>query len=266
MIAAMTEPKEYDISTAEGLLEAVASSFAFGGALIANFPDTPEVHLRQRYFCGKCRASRPHFIMLRAYPKAYGGHPITAMKDSKGTPAVFGYQCVDCNSWTFAALLNKQRLALWSPVGSGTRTPKTPDAVTHYLTEAYLAKSNGARSAAAAMYRAALEQLLHQQGYNQDTLHQKIQALVKQTEAGGGPSWAREAPFLKAIKAIGNGAIHPNDGDITRQQKLDGDLLNGIDRFMESLLDQVYEAPARKAADLALMQEAADAFDAAKKP
>ncbi len=80
----------------------------------------------------------------------------------------------------------------------------------YYLDEAYKAQCGGATSAAIVMYRAALEQLLTEQGFAVDNCAKKIQAL----EANA-PRWADniEPEILKVVKDLGNDAIHVNSGD-----------------------------------------------------
>ena len=61
----------------------------------------------------------------------------------------------------------------------GISTPHAPPAVTYYLDQAHRAQCLSARSAAVAMYRAALEQLLFDQGFTRGMLNQKIEDLEK---------------------------------------------------------------------------------------
>jgi hypothetical protein len=60
----------------------------------------------------------------------------------------------------------------------GVSTPNTPAAVAYYLDQAERSQAVGALSAAVAMYRAALEQLLFDQGYRDGMLAQKITKLI----------------------------------------------------------------------------------------
>jgi hypothetical protein len=110
-----------------------------------------------------------------------------------------------------------------------------------------------------AMYRSALEWVLYEQGYKVRMLGQQITALEKTVADGTAPQWAREiAPnFLEAIKDIGNGAMHTNEGDITKQSELDKELIETIDIVFSELLDKIYEQPTRSAANLAKLQAVA---------
>jgi hypothetical protein len=88
----------------------------------------------------------------------------------------------------------------------GLSTPNTPPPVAYYLDQAHRARSVGALSAAAAMYRAALDQILFEQGFTEGTLGPKIGALEK-----ANPRWLAnlDPAYLTVIKQIGDGAITP---------------------------------------------------------
>ncbi|MEO8699129.1 MAG: hypothetical protein ABI867_03770 [Kofleriaceae bacterium] len=49
--------------------------------------------------------------------------------------------------------------------------------------------------------------------------------------------------FLKVINDLGNGSIHPNGGDIGKQDAFDSELLSHVRETMRELLDLVYEEP-----------------------
>jgi hypothetical protein len=95
--------------------------------------------------------------------------PLDADK-AKGwlVPSVFLVRCRQCESG-FTALIyggaNGPALALFPECEGGLTTPHTPPAVAYYLDQAARAQAVGARSAAVAMYRAALEHLLFDQGF-----------------------------------------------------------------------------------------------------
>jgi hypothetical protein len=142
----------------------------------------------------------------------------------------------------------------------GLATPHTPAPVAYYLDQAYRAACVGAQSAAVSMHRAALEQLLFEQGYRTGMLAAKVEAFVKDVGAGQGPAWARhlDPDFLRVVKDLGNGAIHPNDGDITKQDAFDAQLVRAMSATFVELLERVYEEPHRRAARLASLRAAAD--------
>jgi Domain of unknown function (DUF4145) len=70
------------------------------------------------------------------------------------------------------------------------------------------------------MYRSALETLLYEQNYKNGMLDAKIKALLADAKP---PAWRDQADpeYLEALKQIGNGAVHPGDGNIERQQAID---------------------------------------------
>lgn len=152
-----------------------------------------------------------------------------------------------------------QALAIFPSVLGGLRTPHTPDGVAFYLDQAHRAQSVGAYSAAIAMYRGALEHVLFEEGYRTGMLGTKIGALNTDVAAGKGPKWAREMDrdFLDVLKDLGNGAIHPNDGDVTKQVELDATLVSMVQDTFLCLLFLAYEVEKQKAERLAHMQKRA---------
>jgi hypothetical protein len=53
--------------------------------------------------------------------------------------------------------------------------------------------------------------------------------------------------FLQVIRDLGNGSIHPNDGDVKKQETLDNDLISKVKYTFQMLLFSIYELPHRKA-------------------
>ena len=53
-----------------------------------------------------------------------------------------------------------------------------------------------------------------------------------------------------AIKEIGNGAMHTNNGDINKQKDIDNDLIEIVDVVFAELLDKIYEQPSRSTNNL----------------
>ena len=88
-------------------------------------------------------------------------------------PSLYQFVCLQCKA-EFVSLIHAApdgpRLAFFSSYGSGIRTPNTPAGVAFYLDQAYRARAVGANSAAIAMYRGALEQLLFEQGFRKSML------------------------------------------------------------------------------------------------
>jgi hypothetical protein len=199
--------------------------------------------------------------------------PVPASSDPPRGPlpiSVYRLSCVQCDA-AFTAVIYAgpvgADVAILASVHGGLRTPNTPEPVAYYLDEAARCESVGARSAAVSMYRAALEQLLHQQGFTKGMLNHKIEALEAAEKAGNAPSWSKEIEpgLLKVIKDLGNAAIHPNGGDITKQDALDGALLVSIRVAFELLLEKAYEAVARARVILAKLEAGKSKTDVASK-
>jgi hypothetical protein len=108
------------------------------------------------------------------------------------------------------------------------------------------------------MYRAALEHLLFEQGYEKGMCNAKLTALEEDSKAGKGPQWARDIDrkFLIVLKRLGDGALHPNDGDVGKQESLDEKLLRAIQATFTELLYQVYERPHEESERLAVLEKA----------
>jgi len=167
------------------------------------------------------------------------------------SPSLWQYTCLQCDT-TFTTVIyegpNEQAMAILPSCNGGISTPNTPQSVKYYLDQASKAKSIGASSASIAMFRAALDSLLFQQGYQKGMLGSKIQQLCSDIDSGSAPKWAMEleVDFLKVIKDLGNGSIHPNEGDINTQAQLDNELVSRVlDTFL-LLLFLIYEVEIEK--------------------
>ncbi|WP_114298198.1 DUF4145 domain-containing protein [Anaerobacterium chartisolvens] len=118
----------------------------------------------------------------------------------------------------------------------------------------------GANSACISMYRAALEQILYNQGYINGMLNSKIKDLEKDINDGTGKEWTKslDKDLFSYIKDLGNGSIHPNGGDISKQSTFDDDLVVSIDLLFREFLDEIYEKPIRKASIKSVLSNAAN--------
>lgn len=212
-------------------------------------------------FCTHCGSER----RMRAtilYPKG----PVRMGMSLYEPPSLLNYRCTLCSlacvqcdtEYSVARHVgqNGPELVILSSTFGGLATPRTPPSVAYYLDQAHKSHSVGANSAAMAMFRAALEQLLYEQGFTAGMLNQKIQALEAGIKNGTAPAWARDldVDYLKVLKDLGNGAIHTNGGDVTKQAHLDGDLIAVIKATFAGLLQFVYEIPQKKAASLAALK------------
>ena len=128
--------------------------------------------------------------------------------------------------------------------GSGVATKNTPYSVKYYLDEAYKCKTMGAYTGAVAMYRTALENLLYDNGYEKGTLADKIETFEKDKQNGNAKRWADvvDEDILDKIRDLGNWAVHPNKGDISKQQHLqDEELIECLDDIFKYMLEEIYE-------------------------
>jgi hypothetical protein len=141
-------------------------------------------------------------------------------------------------------------------VPGGLATPNTPTSVSYYLDQAQRARSVTANSAAIAMYRAALEQLMFDKGFTKGMLDAKIKELEEQIAKGNAQAWARDldTEYLRVMKELGNAAIHPNGGDVSKQAAFDGNLLIRVERTFQGLLDLAYEEPIRRSQNLSALK------------
>jgi hypothetical protein len=181
-------------------------------------------------------------------------------------PAVFTFICVQDDT-RFTALLFRGpdafELAIFPMVRGGLATANTPKAVAFYLDQAQRAQSAAAKSAAVAMYRAALEHVLFEQNFTRRTLGAKLEDLGKAIVAGAAPKWALELDpaYLTVINKLANAAIHPGDGDVTAQATFDTEILMQLEIAVGVLMDVIYEREHKDKARLAALQAALTNFE-----
>jgi len=110
------------------------------------------------------------------------------------TLVVADLECLQCGAGFVAVWYalgdnsgDEGRLAVLPRFGrGGVSMPATPDGVAYYLTQASLSQSVGALSAAVGMYRAAVEQILLDQGYTRPMLGPKLADLETDIQARKG--------------------------------------------------------------------------------
>ncbi|MCL6605664.1 MAG: DUF4145 domain-containing protein [Paenibacillus sp.] len=167
------------------------------------------------------------------------------------SPSLWECKCFECESISYITIYNgplgQELIVLPSSFG-GLSTVNTPKNVSFYLDQANRAHIMGASSAAMAMYRTAVEQILVGEGYTVRMLGPKIQNLIKDIESSAGPKWASDIDidFLQYIKRLGDSAIHANDGDIERQKNLDNELILSVKEAISFLLYAIYESAHKK--------------------
>jgi hypothetical protein len=222
--------------------------------------------------CGERR--RMSVVDLDRGPTLPAGGPISAASIQRARDAVLRgatlpfllqYTCLQCGC-EFTAVLDRvgdtKRITVLPRRDGGMTTPHTPPSVAYYLSQAYLSHVLGAHSAAVAMYRAAVEHLLFEQGYTVRTLGPKITALEADRAGGKGPAWLRDLDptYLRVLNELGNAAIHPGDGDIAKQAALDAQLVRSVEATILELLDTVYELPHKQQSRLLSLQSVAQGF------
>jgi hypothetical protein len=212
-------------------------------------------------YCPPCGGPRRVAITFLYEPRSRRALGLNLAGDvlEQLTPSLLLFVCLQCETKFIAVLYpgpDGPALAVLPSCRGGLTTPRTPPGVAFYLDQAHKAESVGAYSAAVAMFRGALEHLLFEQGHKTGMLNAKLTKLEADVQSRSAPKWALEldTAFLQVLKDLGNGSIHPNDGDVTKQAALDGDLLVRVKEVFLYLLFLVYEAPHQKAAALAALQ------------
>jgi hypothetical protein len=163
-------------------------------------------------------------------------------------PILATLHCVQCDV-AFTAVLyqgaNGPSLAVLPSTSGGLTTPHTPPGVGYYLDQAQRAHAVGANSAAVAMFRGALDHLLFEQGFKDGMCGKKLRDLDAKIADKTAPKWAYElnVDFLQVMKELGDGSIHPNDGNVAKQQVLDSALIAKVRHTFQMLLYLVYEIP-----------------------
>jgi len=201
--------------------------------------------------CPKCGDSRRMDMDLKHRPNNL----------SKDPPILAVLSCGECDTKFTALLYNGPEgtsVAVLPSTHGGLTTPHTPTGVAYYLDQAQRAHSIGANSAAVAVFRGALEYLLFHQGFKDGMCGKKLRDLEAAIAAKTAPKWADEldTEFLQVMKELGDGSIHPNDGDVNRQGVLDSELIAKVRHTFQMLLFLVYELPLQKQDRLAALKAA----------
>ncbi len=143
----------------------------------------------------------------------------------------------------FKGVARETKVILIPSKAGGLSTPHTPPTVKHFVDEAYKCQSVGANAAAIEMYRVALEQLLHEEGYEIGMLNAKITALEADRVAGTAKPWAADldTDMLHVLRKLGNKVAHPNDA--AALTAFDVDTIIGLQEVFQFLLADIYERP-----------------------
>ncbi len=247
------------IDSLGGLLE-----FLFNASNIKNLGNNQIrkelTYLRAEYFCPKCGDVRKCICECLMDNNRYECDKINGV--TTPIPWLLKVVCSQCDSKSLLLIYegaNGTELAVLHDTYGGCMTPNTPPEIKYYIDQAYRARMVGATSAAATMYRSALEMLLYKEGFTDGMLKKKIDNLVSKKNDGTAPWWADKLneEFLVAIKDIGNGSTHPNGGDIGKQLQIDNEILQTIDIIFEELLNLIYEQPLRSIRNLSRLKNVA---------
>ena len=157
---------------------------------------------------------------------------------------IFSHICRQCGSETFVIRHNidgKETLSFVYSTKLGYSSSYVVDSVNYYMGQAFISKTAGAYSSSMAMYRAALECILFDQGFKNGNLFNKIKEFEKNR-----PDWSNELDneFMDIIRELGNDSVHPNEGDIDIQKKFDEDSLGDVELTLIQLIEKAYVQPA----------------------
>lgn len=255
------------IDNAEGMVESIASNSQMYSCSRDGENEIKHQTMANKYedelFCSVCGASRrqkvERFSTYQGFDIIEPEHRI----EFKDFPVVHIAKCLQCNAKSTMVLYEgpeKLELAILRNAYGGSVTEHTPQEVKYYIDQAYRARMMSALSASMAMYRSALEWILYEQGYKNGMLAAKISRLEDDIGNGMAPKWANEMPveILTAIKNIGNGAIHTNGGDISKQKQIDSELIVLVDIVFAELLDVIYEQPIRRSKNIQKLKSVAN--------
>lgn len=192
--------KSYDLDTFDGIDKFLGDNPS------VLFPPFRNSFVGREVTCPKCCARRNAEFRIRKHGDSDG----SSLDGFGGPGLLMTVMCRECHTEGYVLLFSgpdgPEAAYHWSVLG-GLRTPHTPAPVAYYLDQAARAESAGARSAAIAMYRSALEHILHEQGYPSGMLHTKLMALQADVDAGKAKKWALDIDpaFLRVLKDLGNG-------------------------------------------------------------
>jgi hypothetical protein len=249
-----TLPREMDIQVGRLTGRAPEKRLLLGEVLCSTCGELRRVQVEALYL--------PPGFGWKAPPETLPVDPYTPAQDRPPhTPALLLVWCPQCQ--TKFTLVVHDSASGWDVLLLADRpgragTPHTPPEVAYYVDQAERAKRAGAMSAALAMYRAALEALLHQQGFEQRHMSEKISAVREEKGSGSARPWVAEVDdvALEMLKKLADGTLHLDGGDVARQAAIDADLLRSVELVVSALMHSVYETGAAHAEARSRMQQA----------
>lgn len=193
-----------------------------------------EYSSKTEIYCNTCYDTRRVDVKIHKYDPSY--------------LVITSLYCRQCESehlatWACDRISKKKSFTLL-PLGNvcGIHTKNSPPIIIYWLNQACLSEIAGANSAALAMYRVALEQLLCEEGYKKGLLNAKITDLCNDIKNNKAPKWAQNIndEYLHVMRNIGNGASHAKI-DLQQQNLLDEQLVKDIKAVFSGLLYHIYE-------------------------
>lgn len=257
------------LDTVDGILNVIENNAILRGSQESQEKKIVHMSMRSEFidelYCTICGANRKHNVKLLNTNKDLNIEDPEHRFKFGSVPVVHIATCLQCETKTNLILYygpNNLELAILRSAYGGSSTNNTPQEVKYYLDQAYRARMVSALSAAMSMYRSALEWILFDQGYKNGMLGAKIKKIEEDIKNNVAPKWANEMPMelLSAIKNIGNGAMHTNDGDIRKQEEIDKNVIEIVDVVFAELLDVIYEQPIRRQQNVEKLKVIANTF------
>lgn len=180
-------------------------------------------------------------------------------------PALFEWTCTTCDGKILVLLYdgpNGHTLMTIPSSYGAMATPRTPQSVAYYLDQAHRCKCVSAFSAAVAMFRTALDHLLFEQGFRENTLAEKIHAMRTELRDGNLAIWAHDvdAKFLEVAQYLGERSALPVDAEFAEKATLDERSCLLIQATFAYLLFVTYELPHQRESALASLHANAAAL------
>ena len=251
-----SEKKRMMVDNVKGLIDVLmeygiinSNKLTPKGAKIINA--TLPYEFKSEIFCPECGAIRKCLVNIVGDQQRFDYIENTSDVKFASLPIIYKAKCLQCDKEANLVIYEgpeKIELAILRNTYGGSITKHAPEEVKYYLDQASRSRMMGALSASMAMYRVALEWLLHKQGYSERMLGEKIERLEKDIKSGEGPVWTSMLPLemLKIIKNIGNSSMHTNGGDFSKQRIINRELLESVDVVFAELLEVIYEIPQKR--------------------
>jgi len=161
------------------------------------------------------------------------------------TASMFLFTCEQC-SFELVGLMyqadGKIKFAIFSKSDVGAARKELPSRILHFIEQGEKCLMVEAYGAALSMYRVAVEQILHDQGFAEEMLDAKIKALMVKIDNKTANEWAMgwSDSLLDVVKKIGNFVIHPKN--LEGLKKHEAELAFECKAVVELLIYDIYES------------------------